>query len=404
MLVAPVIISTLGYFVDIYDLVLFSVVRVQSLQDLGLSSEEVTSVGITLINLQMFGTLVGGILWGWLGDKKGRISMLFGSILLYSLANLLNAFVTNVTQYEILRFIAGVGLAGELGAAVTLVAEVLDKETRAYGITVIAGFGVLGALVASTVVEFYNWRIAYAIGGVFGLSLLAARFQLRESKLFSSISDHKGSHRIKNPLSQFLKLSFLKRYLPCVLLGLPVWYVVGVLLTFSPELLKAANSPVNATGGKAIFYGYLGLAFGDLLSGPMSQFLKSRKKGILVFLFLCAISVAVLFKFPPQTLPQFYAICMLLGLSIGYWTLFVTVAAEQFGTDIRATVASTVPNFVRGALIPITYTFKSLTVYTGMSHAALITGAIVLTISIVSALLVHETYNKDLDYLEGTAK
>lgn len=402
ILIAPVLISTLGYFVDIYDLVLFSVVRVQSLKSLGLDDAAVTSVGISLINLQMLGTLVGGILWGWLGDKKGRISMLFGSILLYSLANLLNAFVTDVYQYKILRFIAGVGLAGELGAAVTLVSEILDKEIRGYGVTIIAGFGVLGALVASKVVEIFDWRTAYLIGGVFGLSLLIARFQLRESTLFAKIHDnHKKQIHLKEPFEFFRSWSFLRRYLPCVLIGLPVWYVVGVLLTFSPEILKSAESPVNATGGNAIFYGYLGLALGDLLSGPLSQWLRSRKKGVLVFMLLCALAVAWLFGHPPTSETEFHVICTALGVSIGFWTLFVTVSAEQFGTEVRATVASTVPNFVRGAVIPITFMFKQLTPRYGHSTAALYTGIVVLSISFVSIFLLKETFGKNLDYFES---
>ncbi len=393
-----VIVSALGYFVDIYDLLLFGIVRVASLRDIGVPEERLLPEGIFLINAQMFGMLLGGLLWGVLGDKRGRISVLFGSIFLYSVANIANAFVTDVTTYGILRFIAGVGLAGELGAAITLVSETMSKESRGYGTTVVAAVGILGAVLAAVIADNFHWTTAYIIGGVMGLALLVLRVSMYESGMFNHIKESKvakGDLRMLfSPPQRFFK------YLRCVLIGIPVWFAVGILMTFAPELARALGIVDPISAGKAIMYGYIGLSAGDLASGFLSQYLKSRKKVVKAFVILTFLLTLVYVNASSFNSTMFYALCCAIGFSVGYWAVFVTIAAEQFGTNLRATVATSVPNLVRGAVVPLTLSFRGLSDYTSLVNAALIVGCVSTFIALVAAHFMHETYGKDLDYLE----
>ena len=394
----PVLVAALGYLVDMYDLFLFSVVRVPSLLSLGISQEALLDDGIILLNLQMAGLLIGGIFWGILGDKKGRLSVLFGSILIYSLANIANGFVTNFAQYAVLRFIAGIGLAGELGAGITLVAEVLPRKIRGYGTTLVATMGVLGAVLAYFIADLFDWRTSYFIGGGLGLLLLVLRMNVFESKIFVKIKDkniERGNvFMLFNNRKRFLK------YLKCILIGLPIWFVVGILITFSPEFGKAigVSEPVNA--GKAVMFAFTGQVLGDLASGFLSQYFQSRKKIILVFMLISSVMAATYLLFPTKDIVVFYTICALLGFANGYWTLFVTVAAEMFGTNLRATVATSVPNFVRGAVIPLTALFIPLKVSLGIIYAAAAVGLLSFVIAIIALRYLDETFNKDLNYVE----
>jgi MFS family permease len=395
---STVLVSSLGYFVDIYDLILFGIVRIPSLTFLGVHGSQLIDSGVYLLNMQMGGMLIGGIIWGILGDKKGRISVLFGSIFLYSAANFANAWVGSVQMYAILRFLAGVGLAGELGAAVTLVNETMTKETRGYGTAMVATIGVMGAILAAVIGEEYNWQTAYIVGGILGLLILIMRISLFESGMYKSIrtSDvNKG---------QFLKLFTSKdrffRYLNCILIGLPIWYVVGVLITFSPEFGKFLGVTGPILAGKSIMFTYIGLIFGDFISGFLSQFLKSRKKAVAIFIVLTGIFVIVYLFSHGLSPVYFYSLCVLLGISIGYWAVFVTTASEQFGTNLRATVTTTVPNFIRGSVIPITLVFGLLRIPFGLVYSALIVGVISVIIAFISLYNLKETYGVELDYVE----
>ena len=394
----PVLVAALGYLVDMYDLFLFSVVRVPSLLSLGISQEALLDDGIILLNLQMAGLLIGGIFWGILGDKKGRLSVLFGSILIYSLANIANGFVTSFEQYAVLRFIAGIGLAGELGAGITLVAEVLPRKIRGYGTTLVATMGVLGAVLAYFIADLFDWRTSYFIGGGLGLLLLVLRMNVFESKIFVKIKEkniERGNvFMLFNNRKRFLK------YLKCILIGLPIWFVVGILITFSPEFGKAigVSEPVNA--GKAVMFAFTGQVLGDLASGFLSQYFQSRKKIILVFMLISSVMAAAYLLFPTKDIVVFYTICALLGFANGYWTLFVTVAAEMFGTNLRATVATSVPNFVRGAVIPLTALFIPLKVSFGIIYAAAAVGLLSFVIAVIALRYLDETFNKDLNYIE----
>lgn len=395
-----VLVAALGYFVDIYDLILFSIVRVQSLTAIGVEKKDLMTKGILLLNMQMGGMLIGGILWGILGDKKGRLSVLFGSILMYSLANIANGFVTSVPSYAILRFIAGVGLAGELGAGVTLVAELLPKETRGVGTTIIASVGLLGAGLAGLVAKTFDWRTAYFIGGALGLALLALRLGVRESALFQGVASSEVQRG--NFFALFRNRRRAIRFLSLVFVGLPIWYCVGILVTFSPEIGKAMGMTEVPPVGESIVSMYVGGAFGDLLSGLLSQYLKKRKRVIFLFFALLAFMAVVYFTWGTSSPTAFRRTCFMMGFGIGYWALFVTMAAEQFGTNLRSTTTTTVPNFVRGALVPLTLAFEWVKHVDrlGVRNGAIAVGIGTFSLALIALMSLEETFGKDLDFIE----
>ncbi|WP_113635334.1 MFS transporter [Nubsella zeaxanthinifaciens] len=394
-----ILVASLGYFVDIYDLILFSVVRVQSLKDLGVAPDDMLKVGATIINSQMLGMLVGGLIWGILGDKKGRLSVLFGSIITYSLANIANGFATTVDQYTIIRFIAGVGLAGELGAGITLVAETMSKKNRGYGTMVVACVGLMGAVMAAQISERYTWQTSYFIGGGMGLLLLSLRVGLAESGMFKETTENENVQR-GNFFMLFNNWSRFKKYICCIFIGLPLWYVVGVLITFSPEFGKALKASGALDAGKGIMYCYIGISIGDVVAGFLSQMLKSRKQVMLIFLLLSGVAIAVYLYSFGLTPERFITLSLLLGFASGYWATFVTIAAEQFGTNLRATVTTTVPNFIRGSLILITSSFIYFKDKLGILQGAMVVGAVCIFISILALSQLKETFSKDLDYVE----
>jgi MFS family permease len=394
-----VVVAALGYFVDIYDLILFSIVRVSSLQSLGVPAAELLEKGVLLINMQMGGMLLGGVLWGVLGDRRGRLSVLFGSIALYSLANLANGFVQTVPMYAALRFIAGVGLAGELGAGITLVSESLGRTERGWGTAVVAAIGTAGAVVGSLVGAQFGWRIAYVVGGGLGLGLLLLRVGVVESGLFSRLKNDAAVAR-GSFFSLFTSRARLTRYLSIILVGVPIWFSVGILITFSPELGKALGLAPAPEAGRAVLWMYAGLTVGDFASGVLSQVLKKRKLVVRLSLAATGLSYLAYFTVAGTSLTAFYAVCFVLGLSNGYWAMFVTIASEQFGTNLRATATTTVPNFVRGAVVPLTITFGALKPSLGPLGAAGLVGSVMLAVAFVAVFGLEETFGKDLDHLE----
>ncbi len=395
-----IIVAALGYFVDIYDLLLFSIIRVESLKAIGITdSADLQNIGLSLLNWQMLGMLIGGLGWGILGDKKGRLSVLFGSIVLYSIANIANGFVETVAQYQVLRFIAGLGLAGELGAGITLVSEIMSKEKRGYGTTVVASVGILGAVAAYFVSQVWDWRTAYFVGGGLGLALLLLRISVFESGMFNSIKEKMVERG--NFLQLFQSKERFYRYMKCILVGLPTWFVVGILITFAPEFSKAFGmSAAVETGGAAIMYCYTGLTLGDLASGIMSQLLKSRKKALLFFHLFSAATIVWYLTSGDISQDYFYLKIFFIGFGVGYWAIFVTIAAENFGTNLRATVTTTVPNFARGALVLITPFFKTMKEAFGQIGGAYAVGATCVFIALAVLYFLPETYGKDLNYLE----
>ncbi|MBM3165006.1 MAG: MFS transporter [Bacteroidetes bacterium] len=412
-----VIIASLGYFVDIYDLVLFGVVKAESLTTImpGATDSLRASTGKMLFNLQMIGMFVGGLLWGVLGDKKGRIKVLFGSILLYSLANIANAFVTNIPSYSVIRFIAGVGLAGELGAGITLVSELMPREKRGYGTMIIVCFGAMGAVFATLIgtrgdalgqwiesvfgASVHNWQVAYLVGGFLGLILLLLRMRTLESDMFNTMHE-KGIRRGDLKLI-FSNKKNLKKYFHCILVGVPIWFVVGLLIMNSKDDFGPLHGLNTVNNGYAVMYAYIGLSIGDLVAGFLSQWLKSRRKVVFIFLFLTLIvTISFLFAYHLMTLETYYFFCFLLGTSTGYWAIFVTIAAEQFGTNIRSTAANTIPNFVRGSVFLIVSLFLMMNVLLPTAYAALLVGLTCLALAFWGIFSLRETFSKDLNYHE----
>ncbi len=394
----PVIVAALGYFVDIYDLLLFSIIRIPSLKSLGLNDAQIASDGLKIINIQMFGLLLGGILWGILGDKLGRMKVLFASIILYSIGNIANGFVETVNQYAAVRFFSGIGLAGELGASITLVSEILSKEKRGIGTSVVAGIGLLGAVFAFFMKESFEWRTCYFIGGGMGFMLLFLRAGVLESSMFHSI---KNTTIAKGKILMLFnnKKRFLK-YIKAILIGLPTWYVIGILISFSDKFGKEMNIVGSIDPGKAVMFAYVAISIGDLAVGFISQWFKSRKKAIAFFYVIAIIGIILFFNLQGKTNNQLYWICALLGFGTGFWALFVTMSAEQFGTNIRATVTTTVPNMVRGSLVLISLVFTALQNSFTYTTSGWITGVLIMLISILALVYTNETFGKELNYVE----
>ena len=379
-------------------MILFSIVRIPSLKELGYSGAQLTEEGLGLLSIQMIGMLVGGIIWGILADKKGRLRILYASILIYSVANIANGLVDTGRWYGIWRFIAGIGLAGELGTGITLVSETIAKEKRGLATTVVASVGIAGAVAAGLIAEIFDWRTCYFIGGGLGLALLAVRIGVTESGMFKGVvNDHKV---VKGNIFMLLRAENFGRYLRCIVVGLPVWFVIGVLITLASEYSQVLGIK-GVVNGRAIAFCYAGLVFGDMASGLLSQRLKSRKKPMIYFILL-SIILAALYHFADHiSATLFYALIFANGFAVGYWVLFMTMAAEQFGTNIRATVTNTVPNFVRGALVPMTALFLVLKPSQGLLNAGLLTGLLVYALAIIAWWGMKETFHADLDYNEA---
>ena len=401
----PVIVAALGYFVDIYDLLLFGIVRVPSLTSMGIDPD---AAGILIFNWQMFGLVLGGILWGVLGDKKGRLSVLFGSIIVYSLANIACGFLPQIdfmdktTAYAALRFIAGIGLAGELGAGITLVAESLPKELRAIGTSLVAGFGLLGAVAAYLTFEVTKeWTTAYFIGGSMGILLLIFRIGVVESGIFKEM-EHKKMISKGNFFSLFTSKDRFVRYMKCIAIGLPTWFCIGILATLANKF----NGPLGIKGqplspGLAIMWSFIGISAGDFMSGFISQWLRSRKKAIILMMLFTLIGVILMLFGPVKTAQTYYFYCIWLGVGTGYWAMFVTVGAEQFGTNLRSTATTTIPNMVRGMVIPMTLLFNAVILpLHNVIYAAALVGAIAFSLGLYCTLTISESHDKDLDFIE----
>ncbi len=395
-----VIVAALGYFVDIYDLLLFGIIRMDSLTSLGLDKDQAKITGENILMWQMVGLLIGGIIWGMMGDKKGRLSVLFGSIILYSLANIANGFVQNEMQYSLVRFVAGIGLAGELGAGITLVSELTPKEKRGVATSLVAGIGLTGAVVAFVMKENFHWRTCYFIGGGLGMILLVLRISVAESGIYSKVKDMNVQRGDFTML--FTNADRFKRYIKSILIGLPTWYVIGILITFSNDFGREMGIKEKIDPGKAIMYAYAAISVGDILVGLVSQWLKSRKQALYIFYVITAGFIILFFTgLHNSSAAAMYWICAGLGFGTGFWAIFVTIGAEQFGTNLRATAATTIPNMVRGMLavfiLPLFRWMRSLTDYV---TGGWLTGLIIMVIATVAVVMIKETFHQYLNYLE----
>ncbi|MEJ0063826.1 MAG: MFS transporter [Alphaproteobacteria bacterium] len=394
-----VMVAALGYFVDVFDLILFAILRVPSLKAIGVSGDALMSEGMYLLNMQMGGMLAGGLLWGILGDKLGRIKVLFGSILLYSIGNIGNAFVADIPQYALCRFITGVGLAGEVGAAITLVTEMMPKETRGYGTMVIVVMGSLGAVVAGLIGDMMSWTNAYIVGGVMGLALLAMRVSLCESGIFRAACAHKDL-RHGDVMMILTSPARLMRYIYCILVGVPLWFVIGVLIAFAPEIgtalgMQEVPKTIYAT---MIYYG--SLTFGTLFCGMISQNLGSRKRAIALFIAMGLVFSLAVLLLPLSSANLYYALCVPLGFCGGFWVVFLTMVAEQFGANLRATATTSAPNFVRGSIVPITLAFGAMKESLGVLNSAAILAVAVFGLSLLALARLRESFHNDMDYVE----
>jgi MFS transporter, putative metabolite:H+ symporter len=400
-----VVVAALGYFVDIYDLLLFTIVREPSLQGVGIdlaNTKQVLAASTRIINWQMIGLLIGGIIWGIMGDKRGRLSVLFGSILLYSIANFITGYVTNIDHYAYARFIAGIGLAGELGAGITLVSELLPKDKRGIGTSLVAGIGLFGAVFAFFTYQYtQDWRLCYKIGGGLGVVLLLLRISVAESGMFHEV---KQQNVIRGNILMFFNNAVrFRKYILAILIGLPTWFVIGVMVNLSNRFAFSLYGENAVNSGKAIMYAYIGIAVGDILIGFISQYFKSRKKALYLFYFLSIISAILFFSPWNNNDTRMYVICTALGFSTGFWAIFVTMGAEQFGTNLRATAATTIPNMVRGSLPLINLLFKNVFQDSwgwALVKSAVVTGVLVMIVTLISAYFTEETYHKDLKYVE----
>lgn len=395
-----VIVASLGYFVDIYDLILFGIVRVPSLKGIGIPPDQMLVKGIFLLNMQMIGMLLGGIIWGIMGDKKGRLPVLFFTIALYSLANIANGFIQNIEQYALLRFFAGLGLAGELGIGITLVSEVMSKETRGYGTTIVSGVGIAGAVLGFLVADLFDWRVAYWVGGGLGLMLLLLRASVYESGMFEKTKLQHGKIERGNFLSIFTNKKRLLKYFYCILIGIPIWFVIGILVIQSPEFGKALGIKGEVIGGKAVMWHYIGASIGSILTGLLSQWLRSRRKSLFIALVFLIVFTFWFFSAFQVSAFVFYFILFMLGIAQGYWAVFITTASEQFGTNLRATVTTTTPNFVRGATVPISASVLFIQDRWGLWTAGAIVGTVCIGLAVFAVFMIEETYDKDLDYIE----
>lgn len=437
--------AALGYFVDLFDIVIFGVVRVNSLIGLKLQGAEITDWGIRLLNLQMLGMLIGGFAWGYVGDRLGRRFALLSTIAVFSFANLANAYVGTVEQYAALRFLAGFGLAGELGAGVTLVSELMPKNRRGYGITLVSFLGLVGALTASYVGSHFEWRNAYFIGGSMGLVVLLLRFVgMAESEMFEKHDAPNGRQQvailgwIAAPLiiallwlmfgngSALAQLglppvivtvallaailaglftpqrSFITKFYAVTAVGVPIWFVSALFVNLAPEFGKAlalTDFDPKTFVGQVLAWQASGLALGSALTGVFSEWVGSRKR----VLWICLAGLAALVVVQSTLLHDAASYAHLMfgvGLFQGYWTAFIAMAAEQFGIDVRATVSSSIPNIVRAMTVPVTLSVRGLEPVAGWTHASLLVGAIVFVLALLGLSQLQETYGKNLDYAE----
>jgi MFS transporter, putative metabolite:H+ symporter len=398
-----VIVAALGYFVDIYDLLLFTIVKKPSMLEVGSTDASLLIDSTKVINWQMFGLLLGGIGWGVLGDKKGRLSVLFGSIILYSIANFATAFIQTVNQYAICRFVAGLGLAGELGAGITLVSELLPRTKRGIGTSLVAAIGLSGAVVAYFTFQFtdYDWRLCYKIGGGLGIALLFLRITVAESGMFKQVKELNVSRG--NFFMFFNNAQRFKKYMLAILIGLPTWYVIGILVNQSDRFAKVMFGSTSLDSGRSIMFAYAAISVGDIVIGLVSQWFKSRKKALLVFYITCIVCLVIFFSGYNNSDGRMYGICALLGFSTGFWAIFITMGAEQFGTNLRATAATTIPNMVRGALPLINLMFLDVFQKNwgwSLIRSGIVTGIVVMAITLVAFYFTEDTFHKDLNYTE----
>ncbi len=397
-LVLAIVASSMGFFVDLYDIIIVSVLRRSSLLDLGIAEADLQAKGVLLLNTQMAGMLLGGFLWGMLGDKKGRLSVLFGSIALYSITTFLHAYAPNYEVYLLLRFLAGIGLAGELGAAVTLVSEQMPPKWRGMGPAIIGSFGMLGAVAGAYIGGHYSWQFTYQLGGGMGLVLLLLRLGVMESGLYRNLQ---GAQVRQGDLWLVLRdRKQLLKYCAIILMGFPGWFVNGVVMTFTPEIAAGMGMQEIPSVSMVFTVFFLGFTFGDFSCGLVSQWLQSRKKAIFRYLSAFTLLMITYFAIGYRSVQIYYTLFFLMGISVGYTIVLITNGAEMFGTNIRSLVTTSSLNLLRASVIPQATLFNLLTHSMGAAKAAALVGILSVAIAFWAYTQLEETFHKDLNYVD----
>lgn len=396
--VKMIILAAAGYFVDIYDLLIFSSERVESLEEIGVPVQNMKSVALMLQNYQMAGLIAGGFIFGMLADKLGRVRVLFASILLYSFANLGNAFVTTVPVFAAFRFIAGLGLAGELGIALSWISESLQRNQRTIATMIVSAIGLCGGITAAIVSSLLHWQTSYIIGGLMGLLLLGFRITVQESELYKK-TKHESLQK-GNLIQLFSNKSQMARFTLCVLSGAPSFIFMSIYVTLAPEFATAFNITGKISVSHAIMVYLIAFTVSDILCGLLSRMLQQRKAALLIYVMIQTLAVGFFFLVPPITSTDLYMRCVFLGFSVGYWGILITNSLEQFGTNIRATVATSTSNLIRGITIPATIVFSLVASSLGIIASGMIIGFSLIAISVISILLLEDKFENDLNFAE----
>lgn len=394
--ILTVLVVALGYYVDAYDLLVMSAVRKPSLLSLGVPESETLNIGLSLLNYQLVGLMIGGVMWGVIADKYGRKKALFGSILIYSFANIANGYINSVNMYYWLRIIAGFGLAGELGVGISLITENVAKERRTISTAIVSFFGMLGASTGGWFGSIFEWQNCFLIGGFAGLLLLLLRLKVEESVMFNEIKDKNVSKGniwmiIKNPKT-------LLTYFFCTLAGAASILFIGVFIQSTPELGKLFN--LNITAGIALIWYYLGASVSEIIAGLLSKLLKERKAPIYIFYAISLLAITNFCVNVPNSPYFFYLNCLFLGFGLGWWSQLITLSAELFGINVRATAATSIPTFARAWNIPFSNIFKQNIPNLGIVNSAFGIGVIVVSLAIISITMVKETFENDANFIE----
>lgn len=397
ILSATVVIASLGYFVDVYDMFVFNVVRTSSLSDLKLSGAELTHAGLDISNCQWIGLLLGAYFWGVLGDRIGRKKALLSSVIIYSVGSLLSSGVTDVPTYMFARFITGLGLAGEMGSGIALITERLHFTKRAYGILIFLVFSFCGVLAAAFAGTLLPWRTNYLIGAAGGAVLLLCRFGLPESSMYQSM---KNKNLVRGGLRIIFRRKDLRRkYFSGIALLLPGVFVPQIIWTLSPELSKARGLTEPIAAPMVLGLGFSTVILVDIVATSISEKYKSRKLASIVFLLLGLPAFAAYLLWDVRSTTEFYFINCLLAVTFGLWLVNSTWLAENFGTNVRATVATTIPNFTRALTVPMNLAFASLR-FMGLLPDIACMGVVVFALAFIGWLGLPETWGRDVDFNE----
>lgn len=402
-----ILVASLGYFVDAYDLIIASVVRSSAIVELGLAqvgTPEHTKYAQLFEYVQSAGILLGGIIFGVYSDKKGRKKALYYSIAIYSIANILNGLLSASvpfvgTVYCILRFICGFALAAELSIGIVMISETMKAKHRGYGTMIVVSFGILGAVLAAVLFEFIgiHWQTLYLIGGIAGVLLLIFRFSVKETNPFLDLENQESERG--SWVMIFKNRRLLKILFNAILLGFPIYFFISIPIKFATDYGKELGLTIKGTIPIIVFY--IAMSVSDIIANYLCQLFENRKKVLYFYLGLCTISVFLLHFYPPTTPEQyFYLFSPLMGFASGYWALLITFTNEQIGTNIRSTYTTAVPNVVRSLFIPIQLLLTVLQPTFGTSTSVFYIGVLAVILALLGLYSLKETWGKNLKFID----